>query len=114
MPCITLNQREIALLKSAIRRGDDDPGFQKLLVTLDQQLKDRSGQIDIPQGTLELIQYYGCGGGRLSWHATLFSILGRTMGETFSQQSGRHGHLIDIRKTPQQLPESDQKGHRVA
>lgn len=114
MPCITLNEREIALLKSAVRRGDDDPGFQKLLVTLDQHLKEWTGQIEISQNMLELIQYYGCGGGRLSWHGTLFSIFGRTMGKTLGQQSGRSGHLIDISKTPQQSPESDQKGHRVA
>jgi hypothetical protein len=98
MSLLTLNKREVALIKSAARRGDDDQKFQQLLAKLDKLVNDRTGQIQIPPDVMELIQHYGADDGKLSWHGTLFSIFGRTLGNTFGRNSETCTELIDIKK----------------
>ena len=110
---ITLNKREVALLKSAARRGDDNSHFQEFLVTLNESINDRTGQIQIDPHMLELIQKYGSDVGKLSWHGTLFSIFGRTMGDVFGRKTEQCTELIDIRKTPQPVPETERRNWRA-
>ena len=62
MPHIILTEKETALLKSAIRRGYDDPGFQNLLNELDHQLKEWTGQMFVSDKSLESIQKYASAG----------------------------------------------------
>ena len=86
MSYVTLNKVEIAVLKNTVRRGDPDLGFQELLVTLDRQLDENTGQLYVSEQTRELIVRYG--GGKLSWHGVLFAILGRTMGDALNRKRG--------------------------
>ena len=110
---IILNKREVALLKSAARRGDDNSNFQQLLANLDQLLNDRTGQIQLDARNLELIQRYGCDTGKLSWHGTLFSIFGRTMSNVFGHQEEHCTELIDISKTPEPVQETEKRNWRT-
>ena len=95
MPVITLNDREIAQLRSAIRRGDDNRHFQEFLNTMGELLDDDTGEMTISITTFELIERYGSGVGKLSWHGILFSIFGRTASTAFGR-SEKCTDLIDI------------------
>jgi len=101
MSTVLLNKREVALLKSAARKGDDNAHFQEILVRLDKLVNDRTGQIQIPPDLMELIHKYGADVGKLSWRGTLFSIFGRTMGGSFGQHPETCTELIDIDKKPE-------------
>ncbi len=105
MSTVSLNKREVALLKSAARRGDDNSNFQSLLQRLDKLVNDRTGQIEIPPDLMELIHRYGADVGKLSWRGTLFSIFGRTMGQSFGEHPDSCTKLIDIDKKPLPGPE---------
>ncbi|HWB60931.1 MAG TPA: hypothetical protein VG733_15655 [Chthoniobacteraceae bacterium] len=100
MSTVLLNKREVALLKSAARKGDDNANFQELLLKLDKLVNDRTGQIQIPPDLMLLIHKYGADVGKLSWRGTLFSIFGRTMGDSFGQHPDTCTELIDIDKKP--------------
>lgn len=100
MSTVILNKREVALLKSAARKGDDNANFQDLLFRLDKLVNDRTGQIQIPPDLMELIHRYGADVGKLSWRGTLYSIFGRTMGNSFGQHPETCTELIDIDKKP--------------
>ena len=104
MSSIVLNKREVALLKSAARRGDDNTHFQELLVKLDSLVNDRTGHIQISPDIMVLIHRYGADVGKLSWRGTLFSIFGRTMGDSFGQHPETCTELIDIDKKPKAVP----------
>jgi hypothetical protein len=110
MSLLTLNKREVALIKSAARRGDDDSQFQELLAKLDKLVNDRTGQIQIPPDVMELVQHFGADPGKLSWHGTLYSIFGRTLGATFGRNSETCTELIDIKK--EATPVSDDSRDR--
>ena len=105
MSTVTLNKREVALLKSAARRGDDNSNFQSLLARLDKLVNDRTGQIEIPPDLMELIHRYGADVGKMSWRGTLYSIFGRTLGHSFGEHPETCTELIDINKTPKPGPE---------
>lgn len=97
MAYITLNQKEIATLKSVARRGDENPGYQELLCLLDRLLNERTGEIYISTSTLATIQRYGSGDtSKPNWQGTIFSIFGRTMGESLGGQLDKNGHLIRV------------------
>jgi hypothetical protein len=100
MSSIVLNKREVALLKSAARRGDDNAHFQELLMRLDKLVNDRTGHIQIPPDLMELIHRYGADIGKMSWRGTLYTIFGRTMGNSFGQHPETCTELIDIDKKP--------------
>lgn len=103
MSAVILNKREVALLKSAARRGDDNVHFQELLLKLDKLVNDRTGQIRLPPDVMELIHRYGADIGKPSWRGTLFSIFGRTMGSSFGQHPETCTELIDINKKPESI-----------
>lgn len=105
MTHITLNKREVALLQSAARKGDDNIHFQELLNKLNRLVNDRTGQIQIPPEVMDMIRRYGSDIGKLSWHGTLYSIFGRTMGGTFGSHPEKCTELIDINKTPKPVTE---------
>lgn len=84
MSYVTLNKVEIAVLKNSVRRGDSDPGFHELLVTLDRQLDENTGQLYVSEQTREMIVRYGSG--KLSWHGLLFAVLGRTLGDSINRK----------------------------
>jgi hypothetical protein len=102
---IVLNKREVALLQSAARKGDDNIHFQQLLSKLSKLVNDRTGQIQIPPDVMQMIHRYGSDIGKLSWHGTLYSIFARTMGETFGSHPEKCTELIDINKTPKPVTE---------
>ena len=93
MPHVTLTKQEIAVLKNAIRRGDSDPGFQELLVTLDRLLDMSTSQLFLSEDTLALIRLYSVGSRNPSWHAILFAILGRTVAD-FGRRVERDSPLV--------------------
>ena len=105
MSTVILNKREVALIKSAARKGDDNPNFQELLQKLDDLVNDRTGQIQLPPDVMEMIHRYGADIGKLSWRGTLFSIFGRTMGQAFGQHPETCTELIDINKKPKAVPD---------
>ena len=97
MAYVTLNQKEIATLKSVARRGDGDAGYQELLSTLDRLLNERTGEIYISTSTLATLQRYGTGkASKPSWQGAIFSIFGRTMGESLGGELDQNGHLIKV------------------
>ena len=100
MSMVLLNKREVALLKSAARKGDDNVHFQELLLKLDKLVNDRTGWIQIPPDLMILIHKYGADVGKLSWRGTLFSVFGRTMGNSFGQHPETCTELIDIDRKP--------------
>jgi len=87
MPSITLNRKEVAVLKSAVRRGESDPRFQEFLNTLDDLLNDETGHIHISDSTLNVIRRYVCVVNRPSWQGILFSIFGRTLRQAFGDST---------------------------
>lgn len=98
MATVKLNDVELAILKSAARKGDADQGFTELLLTLVRLTNDATGEIFVSQNTLELIQRYGGGGGRLGWSGTLFSVFGRSMGATLGRKKEESHNLTrDVR-----------------
>ncbi|MGB8353582.1 MAG: hypothetical protein WCD79_06825 [Chthoniobacteraceae bacterium] len=112
MSYITLNKKEIALLKSAVRRGDQNPDFQNFLVTLDHQLKEWTGQIHVSENMREMIQYYANYQGKPSWRGILHSVFGRTMGENFGKTADPSTNLIITHATVREV-EEDHKNRRV-
>lgn len=102
MPDLALSNHEIAVLKSALRKGDPDPGFQELLLTLDRLLNPATGRIYLSQNTLELIQRYGYGSGNMTWKGTLYAIFGRALGETLGRKRDQTGRLTVRIETPKQ------------
>jgi hypothetical protein len=96
MSYINLNKREVALLESAVRRGDEDEGFEELLITLVRLTNIDSGEIFIPKPMLSLIQRYGGSSSKPVWRATLHSIFGRSMGESFGRKAEKSDRLIEL------------------
>jgi hypothetical protein len=96
MSYIKLNIRELAQLESAVRKGDEDEGFQELLLTLERLTDSDSGEIFIPRHIADLIQRYGGSGGKPIWRATLHAIFGRSMGETFGRKPEKSDRLIEL------------------
>jgi len=113
MPHIILNQKEIALLKSAVRKGDENPEFQKFLLKLDHHLKEWTGEMYLSDNTVELLQHYGCNSNKLSWKAALHSIFGRVMGDNFGSPTDSCTNLIATPKTEQTPVVEDGKNRRV-
>jgi hypothetical protein len=107
MAYITLNQKEIATLKSVARRGDENKGYQELLCLLDRLLNENTGEIYVSTSTLAIIQRYGSGEtSKPSWQGAIFTIFGRTMGESLGSQLDKNGHLIQVDEEAQQTPPS--------
>ena len=97
MAYVTLNQKEIATLKGVARRGDENPGYQELLTLLDRLLNERTGEIYISTSTLATLQRYGTGKtSKPCWQGTIFSIFGRTIGESLGGELDDNGHLIRV------------------
>jgi len=113
MSYITLNKKEIALLKGAVRRGDENPDFQNFLISLDHQLKEWTGQIHITENSRELIRHYASSPGKPSWRGILHSVFGRTMGENFGQAPDPSTNLIITHSTVRPPLEEDHKNRRV-
>ena len=67
---------------------------------LDKLVNDRTGHMQIPPDLMELIHRYGADIGKLSWRGTLYTIFGRTMGNSFGQHPETCTELIDIDKKP--------------
>lgn len=112
MSYITLNQKEIATLKSVVRRGDENQGYQELLSMLDRLLNERTGEIYISTSTLAMIQRYGSGEtSRPNWRGTIFAIFGRTMGDDLGGDLDKNGHLIKV-ETPEPPKETASKIYR--
>jgi len=107
MAYVTLNQKEIATLKGVARRGDENPGFQELLSLLDRLLNENTGEIYISTSTLATLQRYGTGkGSKPSWQGAIFSIFGRTMGESLGGELDDNGHLMKVSEEAPKPPES--------
>lgn len=93
MPHLTLTPQEVAMLKSAARKGDPDAGFQELLTTLEALVDGSSGRMFVSQNTLELVQRYGAGSGSLTWQAILFRVFARTLGDSLGRKRDETGRL---------------------
>ena len=105
MSYITLNQKEIATLKGVARRGDENQGYQELMSMLDRLLNERTGEIYVSTSTLAMIQRYGSGdSSKPNWQASIFTIFGRTMGESLGGQLDKNGHLIRVEEPSKDTP----------
>jgi hypothetical protein len=80
MLIVTLNQDEIDFLLHQDPSTESDGGFQKLLVTLQYLLDEKSGKIELPDVLLERIPRYAFDYGNGGWESRLKHIFGRTLG----------------------------------
>jgi hypothetical protein len=97
MRIITLNTKEVARLKSAIRRGETNTQFQEFLDTLNSLVDQKTGRMPVSDGTFAAIEHFGSVVNKPSWQGLLFSIFGRTLSEAFANTE-RCTELIDIGK----------------
>ena len=78
---ITLNAREMALLKQWLRRGEVDEEFHQLLSALDTLLNDDSGVMKVPEPVLKRIQARASDRKFPAHQALLNAMFSRTLGE---------------------------------
>jgi len=95
MRSISLNTKEVARLKSAIRRGEYNCQFHDFLDTLDTLLNEQTGRIDISENTFHSLQRFASVVARPNWQAILYSIFGRTLRTAFGNIE-RCTELIEI------------------
>jgi len=80
MEIMTLNQGEKESLLRQDPTTESDGGFQKLLVTLQYLIDEKSGTIELPDVLLERIPRYAFDYGNGGWETRLKYIFGRTLG----------------------------------
>jgi hypothetical protein len=80
MKTVTLNQEERDILSRQDPATESDGGFQRLMVTLQYSLDERTGVIEIPNTVLERIPRYAFDYGNGGWENRLKSIFSRTLG----------------------------------
>jgi hypothetical protein len=79
MQIVTLNQDEKEVLLRQDPSTESDGGFQKLLITLQYLLDEKSGTIELPDILLERIPRYAFDYGNGGWEDRLKSIFARTL-----------------------------------
>jgi len=90
---LTLNEVEIAILKSVARKGDANEEYRKLIATLSNLLDLRTGHIWLGPEHIARIQKFAFQSRNLTWQAALVSILGRTLGPDLGGFKHDPGHL---------------------
>jgi len=78
---ITLNAREMAMLKQWLRRGEADEEFYQLLTALDTLLNDDTGVMKVPEQILARIQARFTDRKFPAHQALLSAMFSRTLGE---------------------------------
>lgn len=81
MKTVLLNQEEQYLLKRQDPATESDGGFQRLMVTLQCSLDEKTGIIEIPDPVLERLPRYAFDYGNGGWEHRLKAIFARTLGE---------------------------------
>lgn len=81
MKSITLNEQERDILNRQDPATESDGGYQRLLVTLQYLLDERTGAIELPDIVLERIPRYAFDYGNGGWEDRLKGIFSRTLGE---------------------------------
>ena len=90
---LTLNDVEIAILKSVARKGDANEEYRKLIATLSNLLDQRTGHLWVGPEHITRIQKFAFHSHNLTWQAALVSILGRTLGPGLGGFQHDPGHL---------------------
>lgn len=85
MQIVTLNQDEKEVLLRQDPSTESDGGFQKLLITLQYLLDEKSGTIELPDILLERIPRYAFDYGNGGWENRLKSIFARTLGQNLGR-----------------------------
>lgn len=80
-----LNEAEKNILLRQDPASETDGGFQKLLVTLQYLVDEKSGVIELPDVLLERIPRYAFDYGNGGWESRLKSIFSRTLGENLGR-----------------------------
>jgi hypothetical protein len=80
-----LNEEEKNILLRQDPATETDGGFQKLLVTLQYLVDEKSGAIELPEVLLERIPRYAFDYGNGGWESRLKSIFSRTLGENLGR-----------------------------
>lgn len=99
MANLNLNPVEVAILRSASRRGDPDDNYSDFLLTLNGLCDGKTGGMYVAKNTLEDIQSYGLDRKNPRWQATLFSIFRRTLGEKLGRDQDLSGPLLEREKS---------------
>jgi hypothetical protein len=80
-----LSEEEKNILLRQDPATETDGGFQKLLVTLQYLVDEKSGAIELPKVLLERIPRYAFDYGNGGWESRLKSIFSRTLGENLGR-----------------------------
>ncbi len=98
MANLNLTPVEVAILRSASRRGDPDMEYSDLLQTLNGLCDSHTGGMFVAKKTLEEIQNFGLDRKNPRWQATLFSIFRRTLGDRLGRDQAASGPLLEHEK----------------
>ena len=90
---LTLNEIEIAILKSVARKGDANEEYRALITTLSNLVDQRTGHLWLGPEKIAAIQKFAFRSHNLTWQASLVSILSRTLGPTLSGSQENTGLL---------------------
>jgi hypothetical protein len=85
MKAVILNGDEQNILNRQDPATESDGGFQRLMVTLQYSLDEKTGVIEIPDIVLERIPRYAFDYGNGGWESRLKGIFSRTLGETLGR-----------------------------
>lgn len=90
---LTLNEVEIAILKSLARKGDSNEEFRALIATLSNLVDQRTGHLWLNPDQLAAIQKFAFRSKNLTWQASLVSILSRSLGPNLGGSLENGGQL---------------------
>ena len=90
---LTLNEVEIAILKSLARRGDSNEEYRALIGTLSNLVDGRTGHIWLGPEKIAEIQKFAFRSRNLTWQASLVSVFKRTLGPTLGGSQENAGQL---------------------
>lgn len=102
MANLNLNPVEVAILRSATRRGEPDADFSDLLHTLNSLCDRQTGGMYIARNILEDIQKFGLDRKNPRWQATLVSIFRRTLGEHLGREQDDPGQLLEHERSSEE------------
>jgi hypothetical protein len=90
---LTLNEVEIAILKSLARKGDANEEYRALITALSNLVDQRTGHLWLGPEQVAKIQKFAFRSQNMTWQASLLSILSRTLGPTLGGSQENLGQL---------------------
>ncbi len=90
---LTLNEVEIAILKSLARKGDSDEEYRKFIMSLSNLVDQRTGHLWVGPEQIAAIQKYAFRSQNMTWQASLSAVLKRSLGPTLGGSQENAGQL---------------------